>query len=102
MLFDTFEPSGDLWRRMTTANLVNTGADDLSIVRPQDITFYVLLLSLCAGNSPVTGEFPSQRPVTRIFVVFFDLHMNKRLSKQSICRWFRRHGAHYDVSVIRT
>ena len=23
------------------------------------------LLALCAGNSPVTGEFPSQRPVTR-------------------------------------
>ena len=23
------------------------------------------LLTLCAGNSPVTGEFPSQRPVTR-------------------------------------
>ena len=33
-------------------------------------------LALCAGNSPVTGEFPSQRPVTRSFDVFFDLHMN--------------------------
>ena len=31
------------------------------------------LLALCAGNSPVTGEFPSQRPVTRSFDVFFDL-----------------------------
>ena len=31
----------------------------------------------------VTGEFPSQRPVTRSFDVFFDLHSNKRLSKQS-------------------
>ena len=40
------------------------------------------LLALCAGNSLVTGEFPSQRPVTRIFNVFFDLHQNKRLSKQ--------------------
>ena len=30
------------------------------------------LLALCAGNSPVTGEFPSQRPVTRSFDVFFD------------------------------
>ena len=26
-----------------------------------------------AGNSPVTGEFPSQRSVTRSFCVFFDL-----------------------------
>ena len=37
----------------------------------------------CAGNSPVTGEFPAQRPVTRSFDVFFDLRPNKRLSKQS-------------------
>ena len=29
---------------------------------------------LC-GNSPVTGEFPSQRPVTRSFDVFFDMRI---------------------------
>ena len=46
------------------------------------------LLVLCVGNSPVTGEFPSQRPVTRIFDVLFGLHLNKRLSKQSRRRWF--------------
>ena len=39
------------------------------------------LLALCAGNSPVTGEFPTQRPVTRSFDAFFDLRLNKRLSK---------------------
>ena len=39
---------------------------------------------LC-GNSPVTGEFPSQRPVTRSFDVFCP---NKRLSKQSWGWWF--------------
>ena len=43
---------------------------------------------LC-GNSPATGEFPSQRPVTRSFAVFFDLRLNKELSTQSICRWFK-------------
>ena len=37
---------------------------------------------LC-GNSPITGEFPAQRPVTRSFDVFFDLRLNERLSKQS-------------------
>ena len=42
-----------------------------------------VLLAVCAGNSPVTGEFPSQRPVTRSFDVILDLHPNKRLSKQS-------------------
>ena len=46
------------------------------------------LLAICAGNSPVTGEFSAQRPVTRNFDVFFDLGLNKRLSKQSWGRWF--------------
>ena len=46
------------------------------------------LLALCAGNSPATCEFPSQRPVTRSFDVFFDLRLNKRLSKQSRGWWF--------------
>ena len=44
------------------------------------------LLALCAGNSAVTGEFPTQRPVTLSFDVFFG--MNKRLSKQSWGWWF--------------
>ena len=33
---------------------------------------------LRAGTSPVTSEFPAQRPVTRSFDVFFDLRLNKR------------------------
>ena len=44
-------------------------------------TFSALLV-LCAGNSPVTGEFPTQKPVTRSFDVFFDLRLNKQLNKQ--------------------
>ena len=46
------------------------------------------LLGICAGNSPVLGEFPSQRPVTRSFDVFFDVRLNKRLSKQPWGWWF--------------
>ena len=34
------------------------------------------------------GESPTQRPVTRSFDVFFDLRLNKRLSKQSWGWWF--------------
>ena len=45
-------------------------------------------LPLCEGNPPVTSRFPSQKPVTRSFEVFFDLHLNKRLRKQSRRRWF--------------
>ena len=46
------------------------------------------LLAICAGNSPVSGEFPAQRPVTRSFDVFFDLRLIKRLSKHSRGWWF--------------
>ena len=46
------------------------------------------LLAICAGNSPVPGEFPAQRPVMQDFAVFFDLRLNKRLSKQSWGWWF--------------
>ena len=58
------------------------------------------LLALCAGNSPVTGEFPSQRPVTRSFDIFFDLSLNKRLSKQCEAGHLRRHRAHFHVIVM--
>ena len=46
------------------------------------------LLAICAGNSPVPGVFPTQRPVTRSFDVLFDLRLNKRLSKPSWGWWF--------------
>ena len=46
------------------------------------------LLAICMDNSPVPGEFPAQRPVTRSFDVFFDLRPNKQLSKQSWGWWF--------------
>ena len=46
------------------------------------------LLAICAGNSPVPGEFPTQRPVTRSIDVFFDLRPNKRLSNQWRGWWF--------------
>ena len=42
---------------------------------------------LC-GEFTGPGEFPTQRPVTRSFNVFFDLRLNKPLSKQSWGWWF--------------
>ena len=41
------------------------------------------LLAICAGNSPVSGDFLAQRPETRSFDVFFDLRLNKQLGNQS-------------------
>ena len=50
-------------------------------------TFSILLV-IYAGNSQFTGEFPSQRPVTQSFDVFFDLCLDKWLSKQLRCQCF--------------
>ena len=49
---------------------------------------FSVLLAISAGNSPVLGEFPAQRPVRRSLDIFFDLHPNKRLSKQWWGWWF--------------
>ena len=65
------------------------------------------LLALCAGNSPITGEFPLQRPVTKSLDIFFDLRRNKRLSKRSR-RWLfempsrslLRHCNGYNVNAL--
>ena len=46
------------------------------------------LLALCEGDSPVTSGYPSQMPVALSVDVFFDLLLNKRLSKQSRRWWF--------------
>ena len=72
---------------------------DVTWWRHQMETFSALL-ALCARNSPVTGEFPAQRPVTRDLM--FSL----------ICTWtndwvnnrdagdLRRHRGHYDVTIM--
>ena len=60
---------------------------DISWWRHQMETFSALL-AICAGNSPVPGEFPAQRPLTRSFDVFFDLRLNEWLSTQSWGLWF--------------
>ena len=63
------------------------------------------LLALCVGNSPVTGEFHAQRPVTQNFDTFFDLRLNKRMSKQWRGWWFetpsRPLWRHYNTIMIQ-
>ena len=56
-----------------------------NIIMHQMETFSALL-DFCAGNSSVSGEFSSQKPVIRSFDVFFDLRLNAQLSKQSRLR----------------
>ena len=52
------------------------------------------------GNPPAIGGFPSQRPVTQNFDIFFDLWLYKRLSKQTRRQWLRCHHTHYNVTVL--
>ena len=59
------------------------------------------LMAFCAGNSPVTGEFPARRPVTRSFGVFLELRLDKRFSKQHEAGDLRRHRTHCDVTVMK-
>ena len=61
---------------------------------------FAALLALCAGNSPVSGKFTSQRPVTRSFDVFVDMPLNKRLGNNREAGDLRRHRAHYDVRLM--
>ena len=58
------------------------------------------LLAIYAGNSPVTGEFPAQRLVTRSFDIFFDLRLNQRWVNNREAGDLRRYRAHYDVFVM--
>ena len=58
------------------------------------------LLAICAGNSPVPGEYPAQRPVTWSFDVFFDLPLNKRWVNNREAGDLRRYRTHYGVIVM--
>ena len=82
-----------------------TGALQLSQIWWKDVSLgfawwrhqmgtFSVLLAICAGNSPVTGEFPTQRPVTRRFNVVFDLLLNKRLSKLWWGWWAKNNPNH--------
>ena len=62
-------------------------------MRRHQMETFSALLAICAENSPVTGEFRAQRPMTRSFDVFFDLGLNERLGD------LRRYRAHYYVTV---
>ena len=71
----------------------------LSWWRHQMETFSVLL-SLCAGNSAVTGEFPSQRPVTQSFdFSLISAWINNWINNRD-ARELGRHRAHYNVTVV--
>ena len=58
------------------------------------------VLAFCVGNSPVTGEFPSERPVTRNFMFSLICAWTNGLVNNGDVGDLRHHRAHYDVTVI--
>ena len=83
------EWSQNLIRKLKTETAYHTCCRNVCFTwwRHQMETFFALL-ALCAGNSPVTGEFTANRPVMRSFGGFFYLRLNKPLSKHSWGWWF--------------
>ena len=58
------------------------------------------LLAICAGNSPVTGEFPSQRPVARGLMFSLVCAWKNGWENNREAGELRRHRLHYDASVM--
>ena len=52
------------------------------------------------GNPPVTGGFPSRRPVTWSFAVFFDLCWTNGWASNRAAGDLRCHRTHYDVTTM--
>ena len=79
-----------------------------------DVWWFIIMTSpngnIFRVTGPLWGEFtghrwiPLQRPVTQSFDVFFDLRLNKQLSKQSRRRWFETPSLslwyHYNVLLV--
>ena len=61
----------DAWMYTSTCNC-SVGGTPVQFTWPwwrHQMEIFSALLALCVRNSPVTGEFPAQRPVTRSFDV---------------------------------
>ena len=81
LIIEKFESTCDVrWDCVMGLECINWTSCRISWWRNQMEIFFALLV-IWGGNSPVTGEFPAQRPVTRSFEFFLGLHLNKRLSK---------------------
>ena len=74
-----------LWHRLAERGVILQKSDDMDVkaMMMSSNEKCSTLLALCEGNPKVTGEFPTQKPVTWSFDIFFDLRLNKWLNKQS-------------------
>ena len=86
---ETSEPriTGSLWGNPRGNPTVTGGFFSRRMMTSSNGKKNAALLTFCAGSSPVNVGFAAQRPVTWSLDVFFDLRLNKQLSKQSRRRW---------------
>ena len=61
---------------------------------------FTALLVLCEGKPPVIGGFPTQRPVTWSFYVFYICTWTNGWANNRDASDLRRHGTHYDITVM--
>ena len=59
------------------------------------------LLAICEGNQPVTGGFPSQRPVVQSFMFSLIFAWTNGWPNNWDVSELRRHSAHYGINVMR-
>ena len=78
----SFQVVASSWVQRFALHMMAIWAYVVSMMTSSNGNIFHITGPLC-GNSPVTGEFPAQRPVMQSFDVFFDLGLNKWLSKQS-------------------
>ena len=76
--------SFDIWQRIVSKSMQTKLVRCVNIMMTSSNgSIFRVTGHLCGEfSSPVTGEFPAQRPGTRSFDVCFELCPNKRLSKQ--------------------
>ena len=83
-----FEQTVDAWNIMTSLWYCEWSAEWVyGMMMSSNGNIFHVTGHLC-GEFTGPGEFPAQRPVTRSFDVFFDLRLNKWLSKQWRGWWF--------------
>ena len=88
------------WPQLTTREILLSSPDGHSWWRHQMETFSALL-ALCAGNSPVSGEFPAQRPLTAELWNFNQNIVCEMAAILSMGRWINmKHGMHATHNII--
>ena len=87
--------------RQSPCILCTATTDELAKGWRHQMESFSSLLALCTENSPTTGEFPTQKPVTRGFDVFVCSWINGWVNNGE-AGGLRHHLTHYDVTVMDT